>query len=290
VRAISRRQLLVGGAAAAGALAVGAVAIERDTPRGQRLLHRVGLDPSPDRSVAASTEVRLEDGVLASTHMPGPVRWTIALPPPALGRPLGIVFCLHGRSGSHRDAFDRMRLHDEAVAAGVPLVLAGVDGGDHSYWHPRADGSDAMAMLTTEFMPLVAAKVGAAPTAVLGWSMGGYGALLLAESGLAGEGLRAVAAASPALFASAGKSSPGAFDDADDFRRHDVFAGRAKLARLGVIVHCGTGDPFYAATKRFAAGLPPAHQAVFGRGVHDDPYWRSIAPAQIRFLADALTR
>ena len=99
-----------------------------------------------------------------------------------------------------------MRLHDEVAAAGVPLVVAGVDGGDHSYWHPRADGSDARAMLVSEFMPMVAGKVGVAlPAAVVGWSMGGFGALLLAESGLAGPNLRAVAVASPAMWTAPGR-------------------------------------------------------------------------------------
>ena len=274
-----------------GLVGVGAWVLEARTSRGHRARNRLGVETGPDHSVAPSAGGSLEDGILTSSRVPVPVRWTIAHPPSALGQPTGIVYCLHGRGGSHRTAFDHMRLHDEVAAAGVPLVVAGVDGGDHSYWHPRADGSDARAMLTSEFMPLVADKVGTAlPMAVIGWSMGGYGALLLAESGLAGPKLRAVAVASPALWTAAAQTPAGAFDSADDFRTHDVFAGRPSLSSLPVMLHCGTADPFYAAAKRFSANPTAGLQAIFSAGAHDDGYWRSVAPTQVRFLAAALAR
>ena len=56
------------------------------------------------------------------------------------------------------------------------------------------------------------------------------------------------------------------------------------------MLHCGTSDPFYAAAKRFSAGLTPGAQAIFSAGAHDDAYWRSVAPTQVRFLAGALAR
>ena len=37
-------------------------------------------------------------------------------------------------------------------------------------------------MLLDEFIPMVESRVGPQPAAVLGWSMGGYGALLAAET------------------------------------------------------------------------------------------------------------
>ena len=63
-------------------------------------------------------------------------------------------------------------------------MLVAVRGGD-TYWHPRASGEDALAMLLDEFIPYCRRELrlgGAAGEAVMGWSMGGYGALLAAES------------------------------------------------------------------------------------------------------------
>src|SRR5207248_2870938 len=71
--------------------------------------------------------------------------------------------------------------HDGTAEVGAPLVIAAVDGGHSSYWHRRADGSDALRMLLEEFVPLAEQGRSGLPKALLGWSMGGYGALLAAE-------------------------------------------------------------------------------------------------------------
>jgi S-formylglutathione hydrolase FrmB len=182
-----------------------------------------------------------------------------------------------------------MRLPDVAAAAGVSLVVASVDGGDDSYWHARADGTDAMAMLLDEFIPMVEGQLdGPLPRALLGWSMGGYGALLAAET--EPERFKVVVAASPALWTSPGATAPGAFDSPADYHHFDVFAGAARLAGMVVRVDCGTGDPFYAADRHFVVGLPPGHQGGFGPGSHNATYWRSQAPAQIATIAGAVKR
>jgi pimeloyl-ACP methyl ester carboxylesterase len=72
---------------------------------------------------------------------------------------------------------------------------------------------------------------------VLGWSMGGAGALRLAEA--APERLAAVVATSPAV-ATAGEE----------------VAGAARLACRRVRVDCGQTDPFADATRALAAKLP----------------------------------
>ena len=124
------------------------------------------------------------------------------------------------------------------------------------------------------------------PRAILGWSMGGYGALLAAER--APERFRAVVAASPALWARAGDSAPGAFDDPADFAAHDVFAGASALAPITVRVDCGTSDGFIAQARRFAQQLSTPNHGSFGPGFHDAAYWRSIAPAQVATIDAAL--
>jgi S-formylglutathione hydrolase FrmB len=119
---------------------------------------------------------------------------------------------------------------------------------------------------------------------MLGWSMGGYGALLAAQA--APERFRAVVATSPALWTSPGATAPGAFDNAEDFRDHDVFAGLAHLSGVKVRLDCGTGDPFYVSTRQLAARLPDA-TASFRPGFHDPAYWRSVALDQMRWLGTA---
>jgi S-formylglutathione hydrolase FrmB len=124
------------------------------------------------------------------------------------------------------------------------------------------------------------------PRAIMGWSMGGYGALLAAQRHP--DVYRAVVASSPALFRSFADAQPGAFDDAADFRRHDVFANRQRLAAMVVRVDCGTHDPFVGAAKEFARGLVAPNPGGFTNGFHDMRYARSVAPAQIATIARAL--
>lgn len=276
---LSRRQVLIG----AGATAVAGVAavVEAGTGRGTRLLHRVGLPSSPDAHAPPSA-AHVVRGEMDSRHMGRPVGWALSLPATTAE---GIVYCLHGRGGDHRFAFDEIRLPGVVAAAGAALAVAAVDGGTDSYWHRRADGTDAMAMLLEEFMPMIDQRVAVTRRALLGWSMGGYGSLLAAER--SPERFRAVAAASAALWTSASDTAPGAFDDAADYHRYDVFADTNRLAGIVIRVDCGTGDPFLRADTQFAARLPPGHQGSFGPGFHDAAYWRSIAPAQVATIAAA---
>jgi pimeloyl-ACP methyl ester carboxylesterase len=108
-----------------------------------------------------------------------------------------------------------------------------------------------------EFLPLLARLDGpplsTTRIGLTGWSMGGYGAVLLAER-LGASRVAAVAAVSPALWTRASDAAAGAFDDAEDFARHDVFAGRERLRGLAVRVDCGSADPFVDAARAFVAG------------------------------------
>jgi pimeloyl-ACP methyl ester carboxylesterase len=123
--------------------------------------------------------------------------------------------------------------------------------------------------------------------AVFGWSMGGYGALLLAET-LGRSRVAFAAADAPALWLHPGDSAAGAFDDADDFRRNDVFAGRARLAGIPVRIVCGRSDPFLVATRTFVAGVPDLVGADYPSGGHDDKVWAATAVDQLRPMAASL--
>ncbi len=204
------------------------------------------------------------------------------------GTVTGVVYCLHPHNEDHRFTFDQIHLPDAAASVGAKVAIAGVDGGADSYWHQRADGQDPLAMLLDEFIPMIERRIPTQRRALLGWSMGGYGALLAAET--SPGRFRAVAAASPALWTSSGATADGAFDDADDYARHDVFRHAARLSALAVRIDCGKGDPFYPAARKFAGDLHPEPETSFGDGFHDAAYWRSVAPAQLRTITQAFNQ
>jgi enterochelin esterase-like enzyme len=193
-----------------------------------------------------------------------------------------VIVVLHGRGGSADSAFDDLGLADQVARTGAPV--ASVDGGDF-YWHPRRTGVDTGAMVTDDFLPLVQRELGyAAPVALLGWSMGGYGALLLASE-LGPEQVVAVVAESAALWTDPGLSAAGAFDDRADFEAHDVFDARrtSVLAQVPVRLDCGRSDPFVEANRAFAAVLPSATLTVDAGG-HTRRYWREHAAAQVDWV------
>jgi enterochelin esterase-like enzyme len=238
------------------------------------------------------TPAREISGYLNSHFTKARMGWTISVPrTTGHQQPRVIVYCLHGYQNDHRMAFEQIHVPEVAAAIGFPAVIAAVDGGEDSYWHRREDGTDALAMLLQEFVPLVRNRVGPLPQAIIGWSMGGYGALLAAER-TAGrttrrsERFRAVAPASPALWLAPGDTAPGAFDSPADFYANDVFTGINDLRHLKTAVFCGTSDPFYLATRHLVALMEFPHEARFAPGGHDDDYWRSVAPAQLRAVAN----
>ncbi len=262
-------------------MAVGAVAFVNAGPR--KILHTVGLADSPDHHVSPS-DWPIISQVIESAAMQRQVPWAISVPPEGA---TGVVVCLHGRNDDHRFAFDAVHLHDVVHDIAGSWAVVGVDGGASSYWHARADGTDAQRMVLDELLPAVDAYLGSTlPRSLLGWSMGGYGALLAAEQ--APDRFVAVAAASPALWHEFADASTGAFDSAEDFDAHDVFAGSSALDALVARVDCGTDDEFESVARSFAATIRGGNPGGFTAGFHDREYWRSIAPAQLATLGAAM--
>jgi pimeloyl-ACP methyl ester carboxylesterase len=270
---ISRRQFLAGGL---GFLAVGGFGA-MEVMHHPLVLHRLGLEGSPDKHFP-DAHVRIETGTMNSRFMKDPVQWMYSLPTTT---PTATVFCLHGRGGSYRDPFDVLRLQDIAEALHLPLAFAAAQSGENSYWHQRSDGTDAMAMLVDEFVPFVESRTQTSKRAVYGWSMGGFGALLAAE--MHPSTFSAVAALSPAIWPRFNQAVAGAFDNAMDFRSHDVFGMRSLLSNTPVRIACGDGDPFRSFDEQFAGGLRTV-ETDFGKGFHDAPYWRSVSPSMLLFL------
>ena len=214
--------------------------------------------------------------------------WAIARPPGQTG-PLRPVIALHGKGS---DAATVMaggveRGLAEAVAAGLPpFAVVAVDGGG-SYWHHRASGEDAGAMVLDELIPMLAGQgVDTSRVGFLGWSMGGYGALLLG-SRLGPARTAAICAVSPALWTSPGAAAPGAFDDAEDFAANSVW-GLPALGSIPIRVDCGNADPFAAATGAFIDQLPNPPAGGFSPGGHDGEFWSAQLPAEISWLAPIL--
>ena len=105
-------------------------------------------------------------------------------------------------------------------------------------------------MLFDEFIPFLRDQRGlTGPLAIMGWSMGAYGALRAAE--LHPRQFTWVCAVSAALWRSYDVGVGDAFDGAADYAANDVFEGVDRLRGLPVRLDCGRQDPFYEADKAF---------------------------------------
>jgi enterochelin esterase-like enzyme len=230
------------------------------------------------------------EGTLQSAAMGREVAYEIAYPAQVV-RGLPVLLQLHGRGDDHRDALGSHHLGaylSEVVRGGVPpFVVVAADGGDHSYWHPRADGTDSQRMLVEELLPrLSASGLDVRRFAVGGWSMGGYGALLLAEA-LGPRRVAAVVPDSPAIVNRWQDSAGGAFDSEEDFAAHDVLELSRSLRGIPVRVSCGLSDPFLPGVQELLRRVPTAKSDI-GPGGHNVAWWQHAAPAQLAFAGRAL--
>jgi pimeloyl-ACP methyl ester carboxylesterase len=232
-------------------------------------------------------------GTLRSRHVGQAVGYVAALAGDVDRRTIDrAIYVLPGRSATARSVFATLSYDGalSAVTRSLPIlrrsVLVAVDAGE-TYFHPRASGEDRLALVTEELPNVVARLTGARPRheALMGMSMGGYGALLAAER----EPGRyaAVAVAGPAIFPSYEneRGSVGdAFDSAADFARYDVIAHAAALRGRPVRIRCGVNDPFVPGVRAFAQACPSA-DVLIEKGCHDDGFWRTSAPALLEFVA-----
>ncbi|MDT5026543.1 MAG: hypothetical protein QOE61_2969 [Micromonosporaceae bacterium] len=295
---ISRRSVIIASSAlgAAGGMGLWALLAEA------RLLPGRGvMDNALGRCDIESAPPEAEPGTMVrasffSAHRSRSVGYVLAFPPKITpGAALPVCLVLHGWGASYRDPFDQVgyhRLLAGAVAAGVPpFVLASVDGGE-TYWHPRADGDDPLGMLTEDF-PTVLTQHGLPVDrlGVLGYSMGGYGALAAASA--APKRFVAAVANSPAVWRSYGeanKVNAKAFDSAEDWRRWgDLRTRTANLKGVALRVDCGESDSFEPAISALREQFPDPGVVHIAKGCHDNAFWRSVAPEQLKLIGTALT-
>lgn len=220
--------------------------------------------------------------------------WAVAYPSGSR-TDLPVLVVLHGLGNDHATAMGRLGLDDvqaDLSRHGLPrFAIASVDGGT-TYWHRRPSGEDAGAMVLHEFLPLLHERgLRTDRIGLLGWSMGGYGALRLA--GLLGRSRCAVVVAeSPALWLPGSEASRSGFADAAEYARFSVMDRQHDLDGIPARIDCGSGDPFYDATRAYVAGFPAGHrpEVRYGAGGHEMSFWRRRAPAQLRFVGSHLTQ
>ena len=289
--AVSRRTLLLGGiGGAAAGLLTGGVIYEWDNPRFVRLRGGCGDTPPVPRS-----DYRVVSGTFDSDAMDAAVPWSVALPPGhEAGDGTPVVLCLTGLGDGPGVVMSGIGFPGFATAAGARLAFAAPGGGGNLYWHPRADGRDPLTWATDEFLPMVEKRFGVGGGAdrrgVMGWSMGGAGALLVAQ--LRPDLTRAVVALSPAVYPSYAAARSGhdyTFDSAQDWQRYGVWPHLGDLAGAAVRIDCGGADPFAPTARHLLDRIPGAVGGI-GSGCHDEGFWRRSAPAAVRFLAAHLTR
>jgi enterochelin esterase-like enzyme len=262
--ALTRRRLLAAGAGTVGAAVVGGLAV--------RHLSRPRPGPAPAQPDALAGDERL-----VRVHSAARGRevdlWTAV--PEGYGDGSGLPVCLvlHGASATARDfpRFGFARFLTDAVRRGAPpFVLAGATG-DRLSW--RRSGEDDPQRMIREEVPAWCAQRGfdTDRLAVWGWSMGGFGALLLAAT--YPRWLRTAAAFSPAV-------RPG---DA-------VFAGAEQLRGTPVGLWCGRQDSFLGDVRALAEALPePPVRAEWADGRHNFAYWGTVIPDAFALLGAALT-
>jgi enterochelin esterase-like enzyme len=207
------------------------------------------------------------------------------------GRPL-LVF-LHGRGDKGEDSNVNDAFFKALAAQGdkAPAV-AFPNGGNHGYWHDRRGAKWARYVLD-EVIPRAIRELHADPKriAIGGISMGGFGALDLGR--LHPRRFCAVGAHSPALWQTAGETAPGAFDDAQDFARHDVVGAARRNPGLfkgtPVWLDAGSADPFQPGDRALDRALATVRLRTYP-GAHEGAYWRAHYGAYLRFYANALAR
>ena len=279
----SRRALLLGGVGTAAVALVGVgEGIEHDVLPGRVNAYRVlGLD-GPTGGVPSAAPVPVTLGTTSG------VDWALCAPATGTRQPMPVVVALSGRGNSRDYLLHSLGLPRFLAASRLPLAILAVAGGS-SYYHPRSDGTDVGGVVLDSLLPSLGEKGFSVDSpAFLGWSMGGYGAMLLASQRRErGEGVAAVAATSPAIFASYAGSAPGAFDSARDFARYDLDGARRPLLRgLPTRIWCGTGDPFRYTSEHLARRIGAPY--ISAAGAHNGAYWRRVLADELRFLGNRL--
>jgi S-formylglutathione hydrolase FrmB len=272
---ILRRRLIAIGALGAAVLAVMLVVrsfgVDR---RGARVTHFAIKSSFAHRTLAVAT-------VTPAGNSPKP-------------RPL-LVF-LHGKGGNENSSVDGTLFAALARLGPRAPDIVFPDGGADSYWHDRS-GAAWASYVMREVIPQAIARLHADPArlAIGGISMGGFGAVDIAR--LHPGTFCAVGGHSAALWLTGADSAAGAFDDAQDFARHDVTGSARRSSNpypgAALWLDVGTQDPFRSAGTALAAAVRAHGHAIqmhVWPGGHEQSYSQTHLASYLAFYAKALAR
>ena len=219
----------------------------------------------------------------------------VVVPPGARDGRRSLLIFLHGRGEDEKSYLVEPMFRALAKAGGKAPVVAFPEGGPDSYWHDRGDGEWGSYVLD-EVVPEIAARFEIEPERIaIGGISIGFGALDIAA--IDPDRFCAVGAHSPAIWENAGDTASGAFDNDEDFDRHDVFT------ELGP-----PGDPLagkrvwldVAATTHSAASVSDLRGVLEeggakvrlyeGDGGHESAYWNDNWNRYMQFYARALKK
>ncbi len=208
---------------------------------------------------------------------------------PSPGLPM--VLLLHGRNGTARRAGPPGLVPGLVGAVNEgripPFGFVAVDGGN-TYWHEYHRGDDPMAMLLEE-IPAWLRERGLAdqrglPFAVVGTSMGGFGALLYARRrSERRQPVRAVGAIAPAFMSWQKMRKRKAWRSRAEWRSMDPLTNAGATRGIPTGVWCGSDDPFIDGVRAFIRRADP-EVADIDPGDHDGSYFRTTVPGLLRFL------
>jgi predicted peptidase len=281
---------LLGVAAAGG---VGVELVNHGVLPGKATLDRIDgacVVPAPQLSFAPVGPSF--SGSFYSAARRRPVGFTLAYPPGHRpGSKLPLIVALHAFGGNHDKVLTGMSLA-KAVALRPwlrplpPMAIIAADGGN-GYWNPHPD-DDPLGMIINELIPRCQKKGlgrGSKKIGTLGISMGGFGALLVAEK--YPELIGAAAAIGPAVwtsYAQARAVNPGAYTSASAFAAADAVTHARALADVAVRVASGTDDPFHPGVEALVKALP-AHAVVdISAGCHTGQFFLAQEPPSLAFL------
>jgi pimeloyl-ACP methyl ester carboxylesterase len=302
VRSLTRRQLIgTGLGGLAGLTLAGAGGVEliaHGVLPGQGFINQIdGACAVPSPPMIFSAPGPSVSGTFYSRARQRDVGYTVAYPPGHRpGDRLPLIVALHAFGGDHGNALGALGLaHGLALQVDgrplPPMAIAAADGGG-GYWNPHP-GDDPMGMIIGELIPRcrrAGLGVGRASIGLAGISMGGYGALLLAERYPAL--FAATAAISPAIwtsYAQARSVNPGAYASARAFAAADAVTHAAALRGVAVRVAAGLGDPFLPGVRELARHLPPGAVVRIARGCHTGPFFKAQLLPTLIFLTRHLT-
>ncbi|MFI0937533.1 alpha/beta hydrolase [Streptomyces sp. NPDC021020] len=229
----------------------------------------------------------------------------------APGERLPLVLHLHGAMSSAASLEQARPLYDEAIARGAfpRAVVACASTPTRGGFYVDGPGGRWEAVVGADFPAHLAARFGPlGPTALIGASMGGYGALKLAFA--EPERYAAVAALSPVVFPgetpdgvparalpsllgelheamSLGSGDPATYAANSVYGRARAHADRIRAARLPVLVDCGGADEF-----RLYEGAEYLHGVLDGLAVEHTyrlvPGAGHVGPESAARTADAI--